>query len=153
MTSQFNALYFRDFVGMEACHFANFFNGHSLVEHFAGDGKGLLPCAFRTSLCHAGFFSFAVTFHLGIAHGVGDAISALTLNVAQTEWFSGGHSQEYWKRPFSIHNSSSRSKEYWANYCSMRVQNCYAALELLEKITPHMFKACEEIWEEAFGDE
>jgi len=153
-----------DMVANPAKFRAEDFEAMAKVVGFRTDGTGWFDSSYKieqqldgTEYCTEAFeqfndFIWKYNDVPGISH-VGDAISALTLNVAQTEWFSGGHSQEYWKRPFSIHNSSSRSKEYWANYCSMRVQNCYAALELLEKITPHMFKACEEIWEEAFGDE
>jgi len=83
---------------------------------------------------------------------VSDAVSALTQDRCLASFWHGGHSTSYWRQPYGGGNSSTRSKEYWANYCQLRAYGCTDALELLKKITPAMYDAAEKAYKEVFGD-
>ena len=82
---------------------------------------------------------------------VSDAMSALTLNSCG-ETLYGGHERGYWMQAYGGENSSYRSREYWANYCQLRISGRIEALELLKQVSPNMYAAAEETFREAFGD-
>lgn len=82
-----------------------------------------------------------------------DAISGLTLDACGFSILGGGHSPEYWSSWYGAGKSSPQSKEYWANFCELKLTGCTDALEYLKKITPNKYAAAEKAYKEAFGIE
>ena len=81
---------------------------------------------------------------------VADAVSGLTGNSCLTHVLYGGHEASYWRSPYGGHISSARSKEYWANFCSLKARKCEKALDILKQITPNMYEAAENAYKEVF---
>ena len=81
---------------------------------------------------------------------VADAVSALTQDRCLCSIFDGGHETSYWRQPYGGGNASNRSKEYWANYCVLRITGSNEALSLLKEITPTMYDAAEKAYAEVF---
>lgn len=81
---------------------------------------------------------------------VSDCISGLTMGQCGEEFFGGGHSQEYWSSYHPRLSSSSRSVEYWAEFCALKAMGYTEALSLLKQVTPNMYDAAEKVFEEVF---
>ena len=89
--------------------------------------------------------------HIPGFEAVADAISGQTLNQLRTTILGGGHDESYWNSPYGADRASKQSTEYWANFCMCRAFGYDEALGLLKKVTPNLYKAAEELWEEVFN--
>lgn len=83
---------------------------------------------------------------------VSDVISGLTSNSLGESIISGGHHAAYWWKPFGRGTSSSQSKEMWAEYCTLKAHHNDKMLDLMSKVSPRRYKACETAYKEAIED-
>ena len=81
---------------------------------------------------------------------VSDVISAMTTDLSKGSFFYGGHGSEYWRTPFNGNSPSTKSMEYFANFCTMKIFKMEDGIKLLRSISPNKFKAAETVFEEVF---
>lgn len=77
---------------------------------------------------------------------VSDVISGISHGTLMEEMY-GGHSSSYWSQPYS------RSMEYWAEFCQLKIYGHNEALALLKQITPERYETAERIWREVFEND
>ena len=83
---------------------------------------------------------------------VSDVISGLTGD-SLAESIYGGHSTSYWMRPFGGKNASPQSSEMWAEYCTLKAHKNDAMLDLMSKVSPKRYQACEKAYREMIENE
>ena len=81
---------------------------------------------------------------------VSDVVSGMTNDAIQGTSNHGGHEKRYWEKPVAALEASSQQKEYWAEYCQLRIENNTEMLGLMQKMTPNRYALAERIYEEAF---
>lgn len=77
---------------------------------------------------------------------VADILSGLTNDEIRSSLIWGGHVQEYW-----MSNAKLFYKEAWADFCTLKATNNKPMLGLLEELTPNLYKALEDTYNEVFG--
>ena len=81
---------------------------------------------------------------------VSDILSGLSEDKTGGSIIGGGHSKEYWYRPFSGGRSEMYYEEAWADYCTLRFTKNKEMLDLLDEVTPNLSKALNSVYEEVF---
>ena len=81
---------------------------------------------------------------------VSDILSGLSEDKTGGSIIGGGHSKEYWYRPFSGGHSEMYYEEAWADYCTLRFTKNKEMLNLLDEVTPNLSKALNSVYEEVF---